>query len=250
MGNNKILFIDDDTSFGNILTSSLKYFGYEVDYMSDFLSIESVIKEVKPSLLLLDVKVGGNDGIEKAGEIIKLFPELPVIMISAHASTENIVKALENGCLTLLDKATSIEVIYAYIKRFATPFDKMIELGNFSFVFNTRQIINNIDNSSITISETEAKVLYLLATNKNKIVSRDDIFNKLSCISNFTPQKLSNSISNLRNYFSSCPSVSISSMKGKGYAVSIPDEDGDDGDDYDDDFVEDLYNMSLSQNVL
>ena len=58
MGKIKVLFIDDDIALGNVVTVALDSLGYETYYQTSLVAIRSVIKELCPDILILDVEIG------------------------------------------------------------------------------------------------------------------------------------------------------------------------------------------------
>ena len=66
MEKKRILFIDDDMTLGTIVALALNEAGYETHYQTSLTAITSVINELNPHLLLLDVEIGKDDGIDKA----------------------------------------------------------------------------------------------------------------------------------------------------------------------------------------
>ena len=65
----KILFIDDDITFGRICTIILQEKGYEVFYQTTLNGAKACIAEAHPDIIVLDVEIGNQNGIEVAPEI-------------------------------------------------------------------------------------------------------------------------------------------------------------------------------------
>lgn len=61
MGKIKVLFIDDDIALGNVVTVALDSLGYETYYQTSLVAIRSVIKELCPDILILDVEIGQKE---------------------------------------------------------------------------------------------------------------------------------------------------------------------------------------------
>lgn len=217
----KVLFVDDDTNFGNIITSSLTFLGYKVNYISALIAIEGAINETDPSVLLFDIEVDDKDGIDKAGEIHQLFPYLPIIILSSHTSTPCVVRALENGCVAVIDKIADIEVIAAYINRFALRKAKIKEFGNFSLNCALKELKHTDSNELIYLSDIENKLLALLVSNIDQITSREEIINSVWGNENTNSQVVTNTISKLRTYLECDNSIKISTIKGEGYGLMI-----------------------------
>ena len=91
--------------------------GYEVE---TFESAEEVLPRIGKSridVLLLDVRLPNMDGIELLERVKDLQPNIPVLMISGHASIEDAVKAMALGAADFMEKPLSRETVLARVKR-------------------------------------------------------------------------------------------------------------------------------------
>lgn len=79
MGKIKVLFIDDDIALGNVVTVALDSLGYETYYQTSLVAIRSVIKELCPDILILDVEIGQKNGIEATPELRLILPDIPIL---------------------------------------------------------------------------------------------------------------------------------------------------------------------------
>ena len=79
MGKIKVLFIDDDIALGNVVTVALDSLGYETYYQTSLVAIRSVIKELCPDILILDVEIGQKNGIEATPELRLILPDIPIV---------------------------------------------------------------------------------------------------------------------------------------------------------------------------
>lgn len=98
----KILFIDDDITFGRICTIILQEKGYEVFYQTTLNGAKACIAEAHPDIIVLDVEIGNQNGIEVAPEITVIAPNVPVLFISSHTESHWVVQALEVGAVAYL----------------------------------------------------------------------------------------------------------------------------------------------------
>lgn len=98
----KVLFVDDDLALGSIVTLALEDAGYEVHYQTSLAGIRTVTAEMQPDIVVLDVEIGAKNGIDAIPELKQIAPEVPVLVVSSHVESDNVVKALEVGALTYL----------------------------------------------------------------------------------------------------------------------------------------------------
>lgn len=100
----RILAIDDDQQFLDSVVSLLKYKHYSVDTLSNPTIAMDKIAGQEYDCLLLDVKMPGIDGIELLQQIIKQYPEVPVIMISGQSTLSIAVNSIKKGAYDFLEK--------------------------------------------------------------------------------------------------------------------------------------------------
>ena len=109
----KILIADDETLMLSLLRELLNNAGYStVTASSGKEAVELAIKEL-PSLIMLDINMPGMDGLE-ACRIIKNTPataEIPVIMLTAYASPEEINTARSYGAVSYITKPSAADEI-------------------------------------------------------------------------------------------------------------------------------------------
>src|SRR5688572_23682631 len=92
-----VLVVDDDPSIRRALRGSLSDEGYEVVEAASGDEALRLIAVLKPACLLLDIWMPGLDGLETLAKIKESNPNLPVIMISGHATIATAVKATRMG---------------------------------------------------------------------------------------------------------------------------------------------------------
>lgn len=91
----KVLFVDDDTDLGHIINIGLAKLGYRVHFQNSLLAVDEVIAQFSPSIIVLDVEIGDENGIEKAREITHKFPSIPILFASSHTDISYITEVLK-----------------------------------------------------------------------------------------------------------------------------------------------------------
>ena len=179
----KILIADDNKQITSILEEYSKKEGYTAKVVYDGLSALESFKELHPDVVLLDVMMPNMDGFEVCREIRKI-SNVPIIMITARGEDFEKIMGLDIGADDYIVKPFSpMEVmarIRAVLRRLSTPEKKSENI----FLFSNLKI--NLDDYSVYIDETlipltkkEIELLWTLATNKNKVFSRDNLLNSL-----------------------------------------------------------------------
>lgn len=99
-----ILLVDDEAITLANLTHVLKREGYDVTACKNGEAGLAALRQHDIDLVLTDLKMPGVDGMELLGEVRKHFPEVPVIMITGHASLDSAVEAMKAGAYHYLAK--------------------------------------------------------------------------------------------------------------------------------------------------
>jgi DNA-binding NtrC family response regulator len=104
----KIFIVDDEIEIRKSLRNILEDENYIVeDFSTGKALLKALIKE-RPSMILLDVWLGKEDGLVILDECKKIYPLIPVIMISGHGTIEMAVNATKKGAIDFLEKPLSI----------------------------------------------------------------------------------------------------------------------------------------------
>ena len=113
-----IIIADDHPLFRQALLTTLKP---QIDGVTwlEAQTIEELDHQLRhypdADLLLLDLNIPGGHGFNNLVNIRKQFPQIPVIMISAHEDNDTIAKAIEFGASGFIPKSTPVDVIYSAI---------------------------------------------------------------------------------------------------------------------------------------
>jgi len=113
----RILIVEDDPAIRELLKAVLEAGGHEVFEVGDGLSAHPTARDVKPDVVLLDVGLPGIDGFAVLG-LLKDDPELkhvPVIMVTAWAEPDLVVKAMDRGALDYIRKPFDISELSARV---------------------------------------------------------------------------------------------------------------------------------------
>ncbi|MEO9749666.1 MAG: response regulator, partial [Marinobacter sp.] len=104
-----ILIVDDEKSFVRSLTFALQEAGYSASCAHTGEDALATLERELPDLVLLDLRLPGMSGMDVLNETARLYPELPVVMISAHGDTRAAVQAVKAGATDYLTKPFALD---------------------------------------------------------------------------------------------------------------------------------------------
>lgn len=216
----KVLFVDDDVALGNIVTMALEDSGYEVHYQTSLTAIKPVIQELTPDIIVLDVEIGNKNGIDITPELKIIAPEIPILFVSSHIDTSEVVKALNAGGVAYLKKPFEIEELIAYISRHTATFHiRPMQIGRFTLNAEDNLLMKE-EEVVRKLSAFESKLLKLLMLNMDKVVTREQIEQELWERNYANEQSLNNYIAKLRKYLSEDESLELITIPKVGYKLS------------------------------
>lgn len=179
---NKIMIIEDDLTIARTLKEHLSKWDYNAIYLTDFKNIIEHFKEFDPHIVLLDVMLPFFNGFHWCNEIRKI-SEVPVMFISSAGDNMNIVMAMNMGGDDFIIKPFDLNVLTAKVgamlRRAYSLHGQINEIEHNGIVLNLNDTTLNYDNNKIELTKNEYRILQLLMENTGKVVSRDEIMQRL-----------------------------------------------------------------------
>ncbi len=178
-----ILIADDNKQISSILEEYAKKEGYTTRTAFDGLEAIELFKKISPDIVLLDVMMPKMDGFEVCREIRKT-SNTPVIMITARGEDFEKIMGLDIGADDYMVKPFSPGEVMARVRAILRRITNADTQKTQVFSFDNLSI--NLDDYSATVADThvsltkkEIELLWTLATNKNKVFSRENLLNSL-----------------------------------------------------------------------
>ena len=112
----QILIVDDEKSFVRSMGFALSEAGFRTLNAHTGEEALTRLAEHTPDLMLLDLRLPGMDGMDVLAESVRLHPELPVVMISAHGDTRAAVQAVKAGATDYLTKPFALDELLHLIR--------------------------------------------------------------------------------------------------------------------------------------
>jgi two-component system response regulator RegA len=102
--NNRLLIIEDDESFAAILARRLERHDYQVSIANSTSQGLSLAESVNPNYVLLDMKIGDDNGIHILPQLRQLLPSSRIILLTGYASIATAVESIKSGADDYLSK--------------------------------------------------------------------------------------------------------------------------------------------------
>lgn len=219
-----ILLAEDEPSLGQIIKESLETRNFKVLLCENGEKAFNTYKKEQPEILVLDVMMPKKDGFTLAKEIRLQDDTIPIIFLTAKSQTQDVVEGFNIGGNDYLKKPFSMEELIARIHNLldrtkVQKASEVIKIGSYSFNF-PKQLLQYNDQESIQLTHREANLLFHLAKNKNQVLDRSLILNKLWGIDDFfNARSMDVFITRLRKKLRKDETIQIINVRGYGYKL-------------------------------
>ena len=169
----KILVVDDDDALREMVGLVLSGAGYEPVFAADGISAVEVFKNVEPDLVLLDIMLPGQSGIEVCKQI-RALSGTPIVMLTAKGDTEDVVLGLEAGADDYVVKPHNGAELVARVKARLRPLGDdsgMVQVGQLSM--DPRSFEVKRGDVVLSLTPLEFKLLHTLASKPSQVFSRE-----------------------------------------------------------------------------
>jgi PAS domain S-box-containing protein len=181
----RVLAVDDELPILRYLQHSLDQAGYQSIVTSDPSQVTKFVEMEQPDLILLDLRLPGVSGFDLLARI-REFSAAPVIFLTASDSSEDTVRALKLGADDYVTKPFApselLARIEAALRRRSLPgaggdTRPPFTVKDLTINFAERRVI--LDGKEISLSATEYKLLYELATHAGLVLTFDQILQRV-----------------------------------------------------------------------
>ncbi|HMD01955.1 MAG TPA: response regulator transcription factor [Candidatus Baltobacteraceae bacterium] len=172
----RVLVVEDDTQITRVLRLELEHEGYEVDTAADGLSgLEKALKE--PDLIILDLMLPKMDGMEVCTRV-RAKSRVPIIMLTAKDRIPDRVSGLDTGADDYLTKPFAIDELLARVRarlRERQPNSKVLAVKDLTMDRERHEVTRA--GKPVQLTAKEFALLEYLLIHKNKVHTRDELFN-------------------------------------------------------------------------
>ena len=236
MSNNKILLVEDDQNFGDVLRSYLEMNDYDVTLAKDGVEGYQMFRKSDYDLCIFDVMMPKKDGFSLAKDVRETDQETPIIFLTAKNLKEDVVEGFRIGGDDYISKPFNSEElllrVQAILKRSKKAIDPREEIkdfsfGDFHFNFPLRILTYNGGDTKVKekLSPKEAQLLRLFCINKNDVLTRSEALKKIWGEDNyFTARSMDVFVTKLRKYLVLDENLEIVNIHGNGFQLLIKEE--------------------------
>jgi two-component system, OmpR family, response regulator len=224
----KILLVEDDPNFGNVLKNYLELQGYDVHLRRDGVEGLDAFQTKKYDLCILDVMMPKMDGFTLATQIREINKQVPIIFLTAKGMKEDMLKGYRAGADDYLTKPFDTEVLLHKIDvtlRRSLGITELedqtsFKVGKYMFDYKMRTISDG--EGSNTLSPKEAELLRLLCIHINDLLPRQKALKLIWGDDNyFNGRSMDVFVTRLRKYLKNDPSIEINTLHGKGIRLMV-----------------------------
>jgi len=221
-----LLYIEDDIDIQEIYVELLKEYVETVHLSNDGETGYEMYLEHKPDIILLDINMPKLDGLSLAEKIRETDKDVQIIITTAYAEQENLLKAIELYLVKYILKPIDFTELKEALNKAINELELIANNGepqrkifclNENTIWNkdTEKLYTNRD--EVKLTKNERRLLTLISTDENKVFTFFDIFNHIAQ-DNFNKEYDANQVRALVKLLrKKVPKESIINIYGEGY---------------------------------
>lgn len=172
----KILIVEDEKNISKLIQDTVSLANYEFDCSFDGEDALKKLNENTYDLILLDIMLPKLDGFQIVEQMEN--KDLPIIFLSAKNDVSTIVKGLKNGGKDYITKPFEpLELLARIELRMENKKEKQYNFKNIKINEESRTVYKNEE--TVYLAPKEYELFILLVINENRVLTRDEILNKV-----------------------------------------------------------------------
>lgn len=216
-----LLVVDDDARIRSLLQKYFVEHCYFVSIVKNTTEAELLLKNIQVNLIILDVMMPGETGIEFTRKLRKLNNNTPIIMLTAMGEIDNRITGLEVGADDYLAKPFEPKELLLRISNILKRNQEEMEIvyfGDFSYNVKSQTLLKQEQIIFLTSSE-HSLLTFLLRNAANQIISREALALEL----NVNDRSVDVQVIRLRNKIEANPSRPqfLQTVRNQGYVFRI-----------------------------
>ena len=236
--NTRILLVEDDRNFGDVLRSYLEMHNLDVDLAIDGIDGFEHFRRGEYDLCILDVMMPRKDGFTLAKDIRSKNTDIPIIFLTAKTLKEDVVEGFKIGADDYVTKPFNSEELLVRVQAILKRAKKNQEeqeneqeeytIGKYTFNYPLRVLYlkkGEEINEKTKLSPKEAMLLKMFCDQRNKVLPRSEALTKIWGEDNyFTARSMDVFVTKLRKYLSKDPNLQIMNIHGNGFRLVQKDQ--------------------------
>jgi two-component system OmpR family response regulator len=220
------MLVEDDARLAELVTEYLSGYEFEVEQVARGDQALARFAQIAPDVVVLDLMLPGLDGMVVCRQL-RAISEVPILILTAREDSYDEVSGLEQGADDFLNKPVQPRVLLARLRalmrrsstRPAADAPSTLVFG--ALTITTRERSVSWRGEPCALSNTEYKLLLVLAGAAGQVLSRDALLKKMRGIEfDGLDRSIDNCISKLRRRFDDGSSEKIKTVWGEGYLFS------------------------------
>ena len=220
-----VMIVDDDPIFMDFVRFVLKQRNFKVVALSEGKEVLPRLSLDLPDIVLLDRLLPDVNGFDICEDIKIRYPDLPVLMFSTKADSEDIVAGIYLGADDYLPKPFTAELLTAKIHSICRRYN--LDSGSYLFSYagftvdNQKKLIFG-PKGALKLTKTEYKLLRELIKAKGALLSREFVMEEVLGYSSYHPDYEKNISFHIRSLRKKVGSERIVTVRGLGYRFNEP----------------------------
>jgi DNA-binding response OmpR family regulator len=219
------MLVEDDARLAELVTEYLSGYEFAVELVTRGDAALERFKELAPDVVILDLMLPGLDGMVVCRQIRDL-SDVPILILTAREDSYDEVSGLEQGADDFVNKPVQPRVLLARLRALMRRTQaksgvdaRVLQFGALRIVTSDRSVVWR--GQPCVLSNTEYKLLLVLAEAAGRVLSRDALLKKMRGIEfDGLDRSIDNCISKLRRKFDDAESEKIKTVWGEGYLFS------------------------------
>jgi len=219
------LIVDDEIALAETTSEYFNMFEVNTAFVTSAEECELFLKTNEPALILLDINLGKESGFDLCKKLRQTM-QIPILFISARSSDDDVLIALNIGGDDYIQKPYTLSILLAKVKavlkRYGSTTHNQQDVLTFGQIqMDTRLRRVRVNGAEIQLKMMEYKLLSYLVNNKNRIITKDELFHNVWGDSFVGDGTLNVHIRHLREKIESNPTKPqfIKTVWGTGYVL-------------------------------
>ncbi|WP_137175835.1 response regulator transcription factor [Massilia sp. HP4] len=221
----RVMLVEDDARLAELVTEYLSGYEFAVELVTRGDAALDRFKELAPDVVILDLMLPGLDGMVVCRQI-RDQSDVPILILTAREDSYDEVSGLEQGADDFVNKPVQPRVLLARLRALMRRTQaksgvdsRVLQFGALRIVTSDRSVVWR--GQPCVLSNTEYKLLLVLAEAAGRVLSRDALLKKMRGIEfDGLDRSIDNCISKLRRKFDDAESEKIKTVWGEGYLFS------------------------------